>query len=314
MDIGGTKVIAALAREGKVVGRARLASSGVGEPSVLADNVVHAVLELVKRHEMSVGRVLVAVPGLIDRHTGIARRAANLPFVDFPLTSWFSEGLGGVEVVLEDDANCGALGEAALGAGQGSKDVVYITLSTGIGMGTIVDGRLMIGAHGTAGELGHVAVVPGGRACGCGSHGCLEAYASGRAIASRGRELLDAGGGATLRSAVVPGAQVTAADVIAAAEQGDGDCSAIVDEAVACISGAISMLQRVIDPEITVLGGGLMSNPPFARRVLGRAETGQSLEGSAAVRPAALGEDSVIVGGMQVLAGDLQPYHGGFSR
>jgi glucokinase len=314
VDIGGTKVIGVLASEGKVIDRARLVSAGVREPTVLVEKVVNAVLELAGRHEVGVGRSLVAVPGTIDRASGVVHSAANLPFRNFPLTSWFSRGLGGVEVLLEDDANCGALGEAALGSGQGSKDVLYITLSTGIGMGAVVDGRLVLGAHGLAGELGHVAVVPGGRLCGCGSRGCLEAYASGRAIAARGMEVLDGGGGAGLRSVTVPGTSVTAADVIAGAENGDGDCSAIVDEAVELISGAIAMLQRVIDPEVVVLGGGLMSSDFFAQLLLERARRQGGFGAPPEVRPAALGEDSVIVGGMQVLAGDLEAYHGGQGR
>lgn len=288
IDIGGTKVIVALTWAGEVRARARLASGGLSSDG-LARDVVAAARSLAEREGVNLRAAVVAVPGTIDRRAGVVVNAANLPFCGFPLGPSLSQGLGGIDVVLEDDANCGALGEASAGP-ETACNLVYITLSTGIGMGTLVNGRLLVGAHGYAGELGHVTVVPGGRVCGCGRRGCLEAYASGTAIASLGSEVL--------------GAPSSSEAVIAAAEHGDEGCLRVVDDAVAKIENAVRMLQLVVDPEVVVLGGGLMTSPYFNRRVIG-AFPGEDKQGGwgPVVRASVFGSDSVIVGGMRILEG-----------
>jgi glucokinase len=307
VDIGGTKVLAALVRDGVVLARTRLESGGLSAEE-LASRVVAAVREMVQREGVPVREALVAVPGSIDRATGVVVSAANLPFYNFPLKSVLSHGLDDVNVILEDDANCGAVGEASvgeasLGAPGAERDLVYITLSTGIGMGSVSGGNLLIGAHGYAGELGHVTVVPDGRLCGCGRRGCLEAYGSGRAIGSLGSELLASNSETLLRSVVTDPDLVTAEAVIAAAGRGDVDCLQIVDRAIALLKGAVRMVQLVLDPEVVVFGGGLMSSKFFGDRLLGAFHGGGGPDGkSPLVRAAHFGDDSVIVGGMCLLS------------
>ena len=309
VDIGGTKVIAALAAEGRVVDRARLATSGWSTSADLVAAVVAAARDLAGRNNVGLRAGLMAVPGVIDRASGIVLSAANLPFRRFPLAANVSRGLGGLEIMLEDDANCGVLGEAAFGSAQGSDDAVYITLSTGIGIGVLVNGRLVLGGHGAAGELGHILVSRDGRRCGCGRRGCLEAYASGRAIASQGRERVAAGAAPVLAAAVAGPDAVTAQDVIAAAAAGDGDCEAILARAVELLSDALRTLRCVLDPEVVVLGGGLMSNPAFAARALGILGTEGLAEpgGGPSVRAGALGDDSIVLGGLHLLATEPRP-------
>jgi glucokinase len=302
VDIGGTKALAVLVRDGEVIARTRLDSRGL-PAEALAVNVISATRAMLEREEISLGAALVAVPGAIEREAGVVVGASNLPFDHFPMKAVLSQGLGGVEVVLEDDANCGAVGEASAGIPGTVSDLVYITLSTGIGMGLVAGGRLMVGAHGYAGELGHVTVAPGGRLCGCGRRGCLEAYASGRAIGSMGAELLASGNATLLRRSGTGQQTVTAEAVIAAAEAGDAGCSHIVGNAVALLEGAIQMVQLVLDPEVVVLGGGLMGSKFFGGQLL---EAFQNKNGpprkAPLVRPAHFGDDSVIVGGIRLLA------------
>jgi glucokinase len=304
VDIGGTKVLAALARDGEIIARARL-DSGALSQEALVSRVIAAAQEMLQREELSLGAALVAVPGAIDRDAGLVVRAANLPFKNFPLKSVLSQALGGVDVVLEDDANCGAVGEASVGGPGMLSNLVYVTLSTGIGMGSVAGGRLMVGAHGYAGELGHVTVIPGGRPCGCGRQGCLEAYASGRAIGSLGAELWASDRDCLLRSSITDPNTVTAEVVIAAAEAGDEGCSHIVDNAIALLKLAIQMVQLVIDPEVVVLGGGLMGSKFFGQHLL-RSFHDQVKDGTArngpTVRAAHFGDDSVIVGGISLLS------------
>jgi glucokinase len=306
VDIGGTKVLAVLILDGEIVARTRLESRGLAA-EVLASDVVSAARQMVQCVGRCLEGALVAVPGTIDREAGVVVSAANLPFCDFPLTSVLSHGLDDVTVILEDDANCGAVGEASAGPAGTMRDLVYITLSTGIGMGSVVGGELVVGAHGYAGELGHVTVVPGGRVCGCGRRGCLEAYASGRAIASLGAELLAANGGTLLATGTAGPDGVTAPAVVAAAERGDAGCLEIIDNANAYIIGAVQMVQLILDPKLVVVGGGLMTSKFFSQRLLGalRGERGFA-GGGPTVRTSVFGDDSVIVGGMRLLSAALR--------
>jgi glucokinase len=309
VDIGGTKVLVALAAAGRVLDRAQLATSGWQTSADLVAAVVDAAVDLAGRNGVGLRAALMAVPGTIDRAAGIVVSAANLPFRRFPLAASISQGLGGLEVMIEDDANCGVLGEAVFGSAQGSDDAVYVTLSTGIGMGALVNGRLVPGGHGTAGELGHILVVREGRRCGCGRQGCLEAYASGSGIARQGRERVAAGAAPLLAAAVTGPDAVTAREVIAAAGAGDADCEAILAGAVELLEDALGTLRCVLDPEVVVLGGGLMSNPAFAARVLGAlgAEGSREPGGEPSVRAGALGDDSVMLGGLHLLATGHRP-------
>ena len=308
VDIGGTKVLVALAASGRILDRARLATSGWPTSADLVAAVTGTALELAGRNGVELRAALMAVPGVIDRAAGTVVSAANLPFRRFPLAASLSQGLGGLEVVIEGDTNCGVVGEAAFGSAQGSDDVVYVTLSTGIGMGVLVNGRLIPGGHGSAGELGHILAVRKGRLCGCGRQGCLEAYASGSGIASQGRERVAAGAAPVLAAAVSGPGAVTAREVIAAAEAGDAECEGILTVAIDLLGDALRTLQCLLDPLVVVLGGGLMSNPAFAARVLG-ALGGEGAQGTGdpSVRAGALGDDSVVLGGLHLLATRHRP-------
>jgi glucokinase len=156
--------------------------------------------------------------------------------------------------VLENDATAAAAAEHRYGAGAGARNMVYLTISTGVGGGVVADGRLYRGA-GNGAELGHVTVDWHGRACrGCGRPGCLEAYVSGTSIAERAREALAAGGGSSSLAAL---AAPTAADVAAAARAGDRLAQAVWDETVAALACGLTSIVNVFEPEIVVLGGGV---------------------------------------------------------
>jgi glucokinase len=307
VDIGGTKVLMALVHEDLVLDRSRFVSSGVEDPSSLVASVAGGALEMARRGGRAIGTVLVACPGAVDRSQGVVREAANLPFNNFPLASALSQSLGGTEVVLERDVMCGVIGEASYGAAQGMGDVSYLTLSTGIGMASLVEGKRLGGSHGWAGEVGHVAVVRDGRQCGCGARGCLEAYASGRAIGLLGQELLAAGGGRLLGPTAPDHRAVTAADVVAAAEKGDESCEEILSGAARFVSDAIGLVRRLLDPEVVVLGGGLMNSDTFAKVVFAAVAQSGVCAGGLKVARATLGADSVIMGGMRLLAGGPEP-------
>jgi glucokinase len=299
VDIGGTKIMVGVARGGALLETASFRTADCGDAGALTTAISAAGAVLAERHDVKVQAAAVAVPGMIDRAAGVVRRAANLPFDDFPLAAELSRHLGGVPVRIEHDANCGVLGEAALGAGRGSDSVVFLTVSTGIGMGALIDGTLLEGASGAAGEIGHTPAVPGGRPCVCGAAGCLEAYSSGGAMENLGREVLRRAGSPMLGALAAAAGEMTAREVIAAADLGDEACGAIVTGAVQYLSSAIQVIVGILDPGIIVLGGGVMGNPAFTGRVLGALRPTQS---GPRVRRAELGDRSVISGGLAFLA------------
>lgn len=189
VDLGGTNLrVAAIDSEGQVLDRVSVpAIFDAGPERVVKDivSVIHEVRSRVAHDGLS--GVGIGVPGFIDIDTGIVIGSANLPgFQGFPVRDEIQRQLG-TKIILENDANAAALGEMWRGAGRDVKDLILLTLGTGIGGGIIIDGRVLHGFLGMAGEFGHMTVFPDGNPCGCGNCGCLEKHASATAIAAMGR-------------------------------------------------------------------------------------------------------------------------------
>jgi glucokinase len=261
VDIGGTKIqIVDARRETSPV--TELATPVRDGPDAIIDCIAGALAGL-----PGPGPVVVASPGSLDVAGGIVHYAANLPFAGFPLAARLKAATRR-PVRLVGDAVAAAVGEFSTGAGAGHRDGIYITVSTGIGMGLVVNGRLVTGVADQAGELGHVPVVTGPAAlpCPCGQAGCLEAYASGRALAARAEGRIapapDAAAPAPDATAAAPDAiaplPLTAREVLNAARRGDPAAGALLDEAVELLATAVATLVRLLAPPVVVLGGGLM--------------------------------------------------------
>ena len=263
VDLGGTKVVAALATASTILDTKRVpteaadGADAVTRRMATAICAVQAELGLADRPLRGVG---VSVPGPLDTRRGIVSFTPNLPgWVDYPVASRLSAELGGIPVFIDDDANCAAMGEAAFGAGRGYDHQVYLTISTGIGGGVITDGRIHRGFQDVAGEAGHLTIIPGGPECGCGNSGCLEALASGTAIARMGRQLLVQG-----QSEILDGLtegrpeRVTAAMVFDAARAGDPACRLIVEDVATYLGIALANIVHLLNPAAVVLGGGVM--------------------------------------------------------
>jgi glucokinase len=259
LDVGGTKLAA-----GVVTGDGRVLSFVV-EPSQVEDGpevMIARHLELGRDAVdqagvpwASVRAVGIACGGPLDLTAGIIQSPPNLPGWDnVPLASMVSAALDRPAVV-DNDATAGALAEYWFGAGgSGSvRHLVYLTISTGVGGGLILDGKVYRGAAGNAGELGHLTVMYEGRQCGCGRRGCLEAYVSGTNIARRAVEALAAGEASSLRDLPV----VTAQNVAEAAVGGDRLAARIWDETTAILGSALANVLDVFNPELVVLGGGV---------------------------------------------------------
>lgn len=261
MDLGGTYLRAALTDEyGRIVLKRRVETLAHEGREAVLERIV-ALLNEVKG-EVAGGQRVAAVgvgaPGPLDPEAGIIRGAWTLPgWEDVPLTGVIEERVG-VAAILGNDANVAALGELAYGAGRGAEHLVYLTISTGIGGGFIVGGKLLEGRRGAAGEVGHIVVEPGGPECSCGGRGHLEALASGTAIARQAREALSSGEDTILRklSGGDPGC-VTAELAHEAALAGDPLCVGLLGAAGRRVGHALVGLVHLFNPEVVVLGGGV---------------------------------------------------------
>ena len=259
LDVGGTKLAA-----GVVAGNGQVLSMEVAPSSVDQgpDAMIERHLDLGRSAVASAGvpwarvrAVGIACGGPLDPYAGIIQSPPGLPgWDDVPLVAKVEAALQRPTVV-DNDATACAIAEWWFGAGRARRvrHLVYLTISTGVGGGLVLDGRVYRGAAGNAGELGHLTVEYLGRRCGCGRRGCLEAYASGPQIAARAHERMAAGRASSL--AALPG--VTARDVAAAAATGDLVASEVWDETAAMLGSAIANILDVFNPELVVLGGGV---------------------------------------------------------
>ncbi|MET8473110.1 ROK family protein [Streptomyces sp. NPDC006422] len=195
--------------------------------------------------------------GPLDSATGVLVAPPHLPgWLDIPITRLTREHYG-LTSVLDNDGTAGAAGEWRFGAGRGTRNLVYLTVSTGVGGGFVVDGRTYRGAAGNGGEPGHITVRSDGRTCkSCGRAGCLEAYASGTSIAERAREALARRGRGSVL-ADLPAHEITAADVARAAGEGDALATELWDETCELLAQGLASIVNLYEPELVVLGGGV---------------------------------------------------------
>lgn len=305
IDIGGTKLAVGLATpEGRLLAEERQPSGMADGPDAVIGRVVEmsrAVISESRRGAGEVTRIGIGCGGPLDPWRGVVLNALNNPgWIDIPLTDRVSEELG-VPAFLDNDANAAALGEHRFGAGRGVTNMVYLTVSTGVGGGVIAGGRLLRGENGNAAELGHLTVDAHGRSCQCGSIGCLEAYASGTNIAARAREALSGGDEPSrLRSGPV---DLTAADVSGAARAGDPLAARVWGETTTLLGAGIATMIHAFNPSLVVLGGGVTTAGdlllgPVRRAVAER--TMSWLHEVVRIVPAQLGEHAGILGAVAV--------------
>jgi glucokinase len=247
LDVGGTGMKCALVRPDGMVYHAErhptLASRGPAAVTTNILDIAAGLAERARRDGLTPVAAGVAVPGVVDEETGTAVWSSNVGFRDVPLRALVSERLG-VPTVLGHDVRAGGVAEARLGAGRGQRHVLFIAIGTGIAAAHVVDGKAFAGAHGAAGEVGHIIVRPGGPPCGCGARGCLESVASASAVGRRYAELSG-----------IPDA--TAFDVAARSAAGEPLAAAVWREALEALADGLLTAQALYDAGVVVLGGGL---------------------------------------------------------
>ncbi|MBI2858348.1 MAG: ROK family protein [Chloroflexi bacterium] len=256
IDIGGSKILAALVdRWGKVLARdLQQTDAGHSHLKVL-DQIEQAAARVFKQGKAQT--IAIAAAGAIDTENGVVTISPNLPrWRNVPLKGLVEHRLGMKTLVL-NDASAAALGEHSFGAGVGTRDMVFITVSTGVGGGIIIDGKLYQGANGAAGEIGHVVIDAGGPKCGCGNYGCLESLASGSAIARDATERISLGTSSSIPRYTEDGHTITAIAVAEAARNGDPLANEIVSRAARYLGMGLVSIVNMLNPEMVVIGGGV---------------------------------------------------------
>jgi glucokinase len=235
IDLGGTQVRVALARsDGQLVTSVKTKTHLLKTPQAMVDWAAGEIDR--HRGREKVRSITIAAPGPIDLKRGVLVNPPNLPWQNVPLEAMMSRATGAA-VHLANDADMAGLGEHTKGAGRGTRNMIYITWSTGVGGGLIIDGRLHRGAHGTAGEVGHMIIDPNGPLDNCGQRGCLEAFIGGANLAKETGH--------------------PAAELFQAAARGDRHARMVVERAARYMGIALISLTNALDPEMFVIGGGV---------------------------------------------------------
>jgi glucokinase len=263
IDLGGTKLRAVVADlEGNISGEIIRPSEADEGPDRVIDRMIETLETAAKEAGIGLAdlrAVGVASPGALDLVHGLVTEAPQLPGWDgVPLVAIMTKRLG-LPVLLENDANAAALGENRFGAGRGTRFMVYLTISTGVGGGIIIDRKVYHGVSGSAGELGHMVVWFNGPRCLCGERGCLEAIASGTGLAWRARDLVDRREAPGLDRILREKGELDADEVADAARAGDEDARRLFDEAGLYLGIALANHINIFNPEMLVLGGGVLT-------------------------------------------------------
>lgn len=263
VDLGGTKIATGIIDiNGKILSKNKEPTLIKNGPEGVISQMIRMVEENLKKIKISLKEVKgigIGAAGPLDTKKGIIIEPPNLPgWKNVQLVKPFKEKFS-LPVYLDNDANAACLGEWYFGAGKGTKNMVYLTVSTGIGGGVIIEGKLYHGANDNAGEIGHMTINPDGPLCGCGNRGCLEAHASGTSIARYAKEILKGYKGKTLILEFSENniEKVTAEIVFKSAKAGDRLAEKIVNKTSEYLGIGVANVINIFNPEKVVLGGGV---------------------------------------------------------
>lgn len=298
VDLGGTKISTALAElNGNILNENTIPTNAKdGEEAVLSRIIyaIEQILELTGKRADEIKTIGIGSPGPLDSKKGVILETPNIPFKNFQLVKPIEDRFE-IPTYLENDANAAAIGEFMFGAGRNTKNMIYITVSTGIGAGAIVEGKIYRGNTCNALELGHSTILPDGPRCNCGNYGCLEVLSSGTAIARVANEQLKAGKDSSLKNYEV----VTSYEVFQEAKKGDKLSLDVLNKCLQYLGIGIANIITIMDPEVVVLGGGvsLAGDIVFDRvNEVVNERCFKVLKENCRVVPAALGKQSGVVG------------------
>lgn len=314
IDLGGTTVkFAILSSEGDIQQKWSIETDISEEGTKVVPSIIASIKKHIEMYDMSTGDFLgigMGSPGTVDAENGTVIGAYNLNWKTLQMVRQQIEEGTGIPFFIDNDANVAALGEAWRGAGESEPDVVFLTLGTGVGGGIIVDKKLVHGATGAAGEVGHITVEPNGFQCTCGKTGCLETVASATGVVHLARDLSDSyAGDSKLKYSIDDGQLITAKDVFDLAKEEDPLALIVVDKVAYYLGLASSHLANILNPSTIVLGGGVSragdiltkSIQPYFEQY-----TFPTIRKSTKIRLALLGNDAGVIGASSLVKSSLE--------
>ena len=261
IDLGGTNIVAGVVDENyEIIAKASCKTNVPRPESEICDSMADVALKAIEKAKLTIDDIEsigIGVPGAVNPKTGVIEYSANLFFHNWQVVKMMEERLN-TKICVENDANAAALGEMTYGVARGMKNFIDVTLGTGVGSGIVINGQMVYGCDGFAGELGHVIMVRGeeGRPCGCGRKGCLEAYCSATGVARTAREFLEKSEEPSLLRDMKP-EDITSYDVSVAAGKGDALAKRVYDFTGKMLGEACADFAAFSSPEAFVFFGGL---------------------------------------------------------
>jgi glucokinase len=312
-DLGGTQLRAALVEDGRIIRRAATPTDVKGGPEAILLQIQALADEMRSRQSKAkLTGAGIASPGPIDTATGIVDHIPSMPGWDnVPLRQRMSELLD-LPVVVENDGLAAAYGEWKQGAGRGLRHLVYVTVSTGIGGGVVVDGRLLHGRRGMAAHIGHSHLNMSGPKCGCGGIGCFEAYASGTALGERARAAALSNPSGYLTS-IAAKEQVTSRHVVEGARAGDSQCLTLLKEEARYLGIGFVSILHLFSPEKIIMGGGVSTAFDLLQSDIRAVIDTEAMPPYRAVEivPAELGDNAGLIGAALLSQAQCMPEHQG---
>lgn len=312
IDIGGTSIkIGFVTQSGVIFEKWEIPTNIENNGQLIVHDVWTSVEEKLSMHDLTKENLLgigVGAPGFINGETGLVYRAVNIGWENFPLSDQFRD-LTNLPVFVANDANVAALGENWQGAGQQASNLLAVTLGTGVGGGVIVDGSIVSGENGTAGEIGHITVEPNGDRCNCGRNGCLETITSATGIVRQGMQMIKDYPNSELADFYNTAGEITSKNIFNLAHNGDELCEQIVHHTADVLGFVIANIATVINPSKVLIGGGVskagndfiaLIEKQFKKYALDRVSDICSLEA------AELGNDAGLIGAAYLVKQHMQ--------
>lgn len=302
VDIGGTKIaVGLLSVDGKIIKETRIDTRGKDGPEIVVKRLVETINSLSEDYEIR--GIGVGVPGIVDTEKGFIQYWSTFNWRNIPLAVMLNEYLD-VKITVVNDASAATWGEFNFGAGRNTSNMVFMTISTGIGGGIIFERKLYAGSNMLAGEIGHVTVNPNGPKCNCGKNGCLEAYASGLSIQRLTVEAIKNRSSILIEMERQEKRPIDTKMVFAACEAGDLVAKEIIEQAATYIGVGLANIIHTLNPDCIVLGGGVMKSSAYFMKKIEEATQLYilpSYQNTYEIRRSELFEDAALIGAAYLL-------------
>lgn len=303
IDLGGTNIVASVVDENyKILSKAKTPTNTPRSAEAIFDDIARISKEAMAQVNLTVkdiSSVGLGTPGTVNKD-GIIEFANNLGFVNVPARDMIRERLGDVDVYIENDANCAAIGEAYAGCGNGCQNFIAVTLGTGVGSGIIIDGKIISGVNSAGGECGHMVIVADGEPCTCGRRGCWEAYASATALINQTKHAMAECPESVMHQLAAEEGKVSGRTAFDAMRRNDEAGIKVVDQYIKYVAAGVTNLVNIFQPEILCIGGGICNEGetllrPIRRYVEAERYSVYSTK-QTELKKAELGNDAGVIG------------------